>query len=109
MQLLNVIPSETYSKDGHQMAKLHRGKNATEAGEYSIAEFKKHYSDGSGAGETTYFPGRGAEIIWHPPNGGQPIEIGTMGIVNPAVLDALKLKNPVSILEITLDHFVDFA
>jgi len=109
MQLCNVIPSRAYSLDGAQMAEKLRGKNATHAGEYSIVPFDgTEPSVASGAGPKTYFPGRGAKIMWKRP-GAEEIEVGTMGIVHPDVLEAFDIKNPVSILEITIEDFVAWA
>jgi phenylalanyl-tRNA synthetase beta chain len=118
MQLLNVVPSESYSADGFEEAKLRRGKNATFAGMYSIEPFENGNSLNSGAGPNTYFKGKGTKVMWYPPAATtttttstleKPIEIGTMGILHPLVLKAFKIPMPVSVFEITLEYFVDLA
>jgi phenylalanyl-tRNA synthetase beta chain len=109
MQLCNVVPSPSYSKDGAELAERLRGRNATRAGEYAIVPFDgSRPSTSSGAGAKTFFPGRGASIMWTKPSG-EVVEVGTMGIIHPDVLEAFEIKNPVSALEITLDDFVPYA
>jgi len=109
MQLCNVVPSASYSADGAALAEKLRGRNATRAGEYTIAPFDgSKPSKASGAGAATYFPGRGASILWAKP-GGEIVELGTMGILHPHVLEAFDITNPVSVLEITIEDFVNWA
>lgn len=50
--------------------------------------------------DPSYFAGRYA-TVQH--NG---IEIGSVGILDPTVLEAFELTNPVSVVEISLEPFV---
>lgn len=107
MQLLEVVPDVKYSPDGHRAATKKRGKKG---GSYWLEMFGEENSTSSGAGPKTYLPGKGAKVMWAAPGAGAvPREVGTFGILHPGVLGAFDLKNPVSILEITLDCFVHYS
>lgn len=51
--------------------------------------------------DPSYFAGRCATIYYK-----DTIDIGRIGILNPTVLEAFELSNPVSVVEITLEPFV---
>ena len=61
---------------------------------YSSTNFLKKIPDSS------YFPGRCASILY------KGVSIGKIGVLDPSVLQAFEVNNPVSVVEFTIEPFV---
>ena len=101
MTLCEVAPMADYvASSGNAYIQVH----CKEGWYYTIRELKTGTSDVSG----TYFPGRAAEILLVRPKstkegGGEPMVIGTFGILHPEVLGSFDILYPTTAVELNLD------
>lgn len=56
--------------------------------------------------DTTFFPGRCAQVLFTREAGGEPQLVGTFGVLHPTVLAHFELVYPASALELNLEPFV---
>lgn len=104
MQLLDVAPSVEYTAEGAaQASNLRRpGKPVAANGEYSIAEDMEFApADSSG----TFFPGRGAMVLYRKNKTDNWRKIGFLGVLHPQVLKNFDLSFPASALELIVQGF----
>ncbi len=104
MQLLDIAPSEEYTAEGAAQArKLRRpGKPVASNGEYAIAEdLELAPMDSSG----TFFPGRGAKVLYRKKATDEWKKIGFLGVLHPQVLKNFELTFPTSALELIVQGF----
>jgi phenylalanyl-tRNA synthetase beta chain len=104
MQLLDVAPSEEYSPEGAAQAKALRkaGRPTATNGEYSIAEDPNLApADSSG----TFFPGRGAMVLYRKSKQVPWKKIGFLGTLHPRVIKNFELSFPASAIELTIQEF----
>ena len=53
--------------------------------------------------DSTYFPGRGAQVVLQMPDGSQRQVVGKFGVLHPEVLAHFEIDFPTSSLEINVD------